>query len=82
LYIDGGATIQRFLQAGLIHEITVTYLPVLLGAGIPLFGSTGTEAPLTLLQATSSDNGFVQVRYKVENAVQPTLSPDLPSQCA
>jgi dihydrofolate reductase len=79
LYIDGGATIRRFLQARLIHEITVTYLPVLLGAGIPLFGSTDTEAPLKLLQATSSDNGFVQVRYKVENAAQPRLAADAAS---
>lgn len=73
-YVDGGATIQGFLQAGLIHEITVTYLPILLGAGIPLFGSTGTEAPLKLLQATVSENGIVQVRYRVENALQPALA--------
>lgn len=65
LYIDGGVTIQRFLQAGLIHEITITRIPVLLGAGIPLFGSLGIEVPLRLVAATSSDNGFVQVRYEV-----------------
>ena len=38
LYIDGGKTIQSFLQADLIDELTVTVIPVLLGAGIPLFG--------------------------------------------
>jgi dihydrofolate reductase len=65
---------MRAVWYGLIHQITVTYLPVLLGAGIPLFGSTGTEVPLKLLQATSSDNGLVQVRYKVGNAAQPTLA--------
>ena len=38
LYIDGGKTIQSFLQADLIDELTVTVIPILLGAGIPLFG--------------------------------------------
>lgn len=42
LYVDGGITIQRFLQARLIDEITVTYIPVLLGAGVPCL------APLAL----------------------------------
>jgi dihydrofolate reductase len=36
LYIDGGKTIQGFLQAGLIHEMTIT---ILLGEGIPLFAN-------------------------------------------
>lgn len=39
LYIDGGRTIQSFLAAGLIAELTVTTVPVLLGAGIRLFGA-------------------------------------------
>jgi dihydrofolate reductase len=76
LYVDGGVTIQRFLRARLIHEITVTYLPLLLGAGISLFGSTGVETRLELLQATSGDNGFVQVRYAVTDALQPPLGTD------
>jgi dihydrofolate reductase len=36
LYIDGGATIQRFLERRLIDESTITIIPVLLGAGIPI----------------------------------------------
>jgi dihydrofolate reductase len=66
LYIDGGMTIQRFLGARLIHEITITYLPILLGGGIPLFGSIGVETPLRLLEAVSHKD-FVQVRYQVAN---------------
>jgi dihydrofolate reductase len=38
LYIDGGVTIQGFLQENLIDEMTITRVPVLLGDGIPLFG--------------------------------------------
>ncbi len=76
LYIDGGVTIQRFLQERLIHEITVTFLPILLGAGISLFGAINVEMPLKLLQATSSSNGFVQVRYRVENAARQVVPAD------
>ena len=36
-YIDGGATIRRFLDADLIDELTITRLPILLGGGVPLF---------------------------------------------
>jgi len=41
LYVDGGQTIQGFLRAGLLDDITVTVIPVLLGAGRPLFGPLG-----------------------------------------
>lgn len=67
LYIDGGITIQRFLQAGLIDEITITRIPVLLGRGLPLFGNSGVKQQLKLLEAVASDSGIVQERYKVEN---------------
>ena len=65
LYIDGGVTIQRFLRAGLIDEMTITRIPVLLGDGIPLFGSIGTELSLVHVETTDFSNGFVQNRYRV-----------------
>lgn len=37
LYIDGGGLIQSFLKEDLIDEMIITVIPVLLGAGIPLF---------------------------------------------
>jgi dihydrofolate reductase len=66
LYIDGGITIQRFLKARMIDEITITRIPILLGAGIPLFGHMDTEQPLRLIDATTSENGFVQARYRIQ----------------
>lgn len=65
LYVDGGQTIQRFLRAGLIDELTITRIPLLLGGGISLFGELGVEIPLRLVEATPSQNGFVQERYEV-----------------
>ncbi|MBB4699830.1 dihydrofolate reductase family protein [Sphaerisporangium siamense] len=42
VYVMGGADIARqFLAAGLLDEIRVHLVPVLLGAGIPLFGGVG-----------------------------------------
>ena len=38
LYVDGGFTIQGFLEADLIDEMIITRVPVLLGGGVPLFG--------------------------------------------
>jgi len=47
LYVDGGATIQQFLHAGLIHRLIISRLPVLIGEGIPLFGSLPRDIRLS-----------------------------------
>ncbi len=65
LYIDGGQTIQAFLEAGLIDELIITRIPVLLGQGIPLFSQIGRELELRHVGTHESDNGFVQSRYQV-----------------
>ncbi|MDX2272899.1 MAG: dihydrofolate reductase family protein [Cyanobacteriota bacterium] len=65
LYVDGGLVIQSFLRAGLIDEITITLIPVLLGAGKPLFGSLPQDLPLQHLATTVYDCGFVQNKYHV-----------------
>lgn len=65
LYIDGGKTIQGFLNAGLIQEITITKIPVLIGSGIPLFGPLDKDQKLAHMETRSFDNGLVQSRYEV-----------------
>lgn len=65
VYVDGGRTIQRFLRAGLIGELIVTRVPVLLGEGIPLFGTLPHDVPLTHVETKSFANGLVQSRYHV-----------------
>ncbi len=71
-YVDGGVTIQRFLAAGLIDEMTITVIPVLLGTGIPLFGPLEADVPLKLLSSESYSCGFVQSRYSIDNRSQAT----------
>ena len=66
VYVDGGVTIQSFLTRKLIDELTITYIPVLLGSGRSLFGSLTEDTPLKLLNATTFNDNLVQVKYKIE----------------
>jgi len=65
-YVDGGITIQRFLLAGLVHRITVTRVPVLIGQGIPLFGRLPHDIYLRHLSTRSYKGGLVQSEYGVD----------------
>lgn len=65
IYIDGGKTIQSFLNAGLVSEMIVTTIPILLGEGIPLFGSLPHDIHLTHVRTDSYPSGFVQSHYQI-----------------
>ena len=64
-YIDGGITIQRFLAAGLITRLVITRVPVLIGAGIPLFGPVPRDISLRHVATRSYRGGLVQSEYEV-----------------
>jgi dihydrofolate reductase len=64
LYIDGGLTVQSFIAAGLIDEITITIIPILLGEGKPLFGSLPADMELELVESKAFEFGFVQNKYR------------------
>jgi len=66
LYIDGGITIQRFLRAGLIQRLIVTRVPVLIGAGIPLFGALAHDVRLQHVATRHYASGLVQSEYRIE----------------
>ncbi|BDU68386.1 deaminase reductase [Geothrix oryzae] len=65
LYIDGGITLQAFLRAGLIQRLIITRVPVLLGEGIPLFGSLPRDVRLTHIATRAFPSGLVQSEYQV-----------------
>ena len=65
LYVDGGITVQRFLRAGLVDRITVTRVPVLVGAGIPLFGALPQDVRLRHIATQSYATGLVKSEYAV-----------------
>lgn len=68
IYLDGGVTIQRFLRAGLVDEMTITTIPILLGEGLPLFGALEKDIHLKLLKSNAFKNGFVQKKYQVQRS--------------
>ncbi len=65
VYVDGGQTIQSYLRAGLIAELTVTRIPVLLGEGISLFGTLQHDIGLRHRSTRMFNNGMVQSKYEV-----------------
>ena len=64
-YVDGGKTIQSFLNLKLITDMSLTQIPVLLGEGISLFGKTNQDIRLENPEAKVFPNELVQVHYKV-----------------
>jgi dihydrofolate reductase len=65
IYVDGGVTIQRFLRAGLVQRLIITRVPVLIGEGIPLFGSLERDIRLTHVGTRQYASGLVQSEYVV-----------------
>lgn len=75
VWVDGGATVSRFLAAGLVSSMTLTTVPVVLGGGVRLFGGgggQGTAAPLPvdgqrwmLIACRSWPDGVVQRTYEL-----------------
>jgi dihydrofolate reductase len=63
VYADGGALVRSLIDAGLVDEAVVTLVPVLLGAGVPLFAGLQERRRLELRSATTYAGGLVQLRY-------------------
>jgi dihydrofolate reductase len=65
VYVDGGQIVQAFLRAGLIADMVVTTVPVLIGAGRPLFGELPGDRDLALVASRSFPSGLVQSTYRL-----------------
>jgi dihydrofolate reductase len=63
LYIDGGKTIQSFIEANLISEMTITTVPVLIGEGISLFGKSNGLKKFNCVGNKLYPNGMVQNKF-------------------
>jgi riboflavin biosynthesis pyrimidine reductase len=65
LYIDGGMTIQGFLRAGAIQRLIITRVPVLIGDGVPLFGTLPRDIRLHHVATRHYPSGLVKTEYHV-----------------
>ena len=64
IFCDGGAEVVNLLmQAGLVDEWIISYIPVFLGNGIRLFQDGRPETSLRLISCRSFPSGLVQVHY-------------------
>jgi dihydrofolate reductase len=64
LYVDGGRVIQEFLEADLIDEMMITRVPILLGGGIPLFGTLTRNLRFRLAKTTQLNEALVMSHYQ------------------
>lgn len=64
LYVDGGTLIQSFLREDLIDEMIITIIPVLLGAGIPLFSELPKRLNFECIKSKLFLDKVVQNHFK------------------
>jgi len=64
LYVDGGRTVQSFLAEDLIDELTITRVSVLLGEGIPLFGTLPGRLDFALVSTERLSDYLVKQYYR------------------
>lgn len=64
LYIDGGRTIQSFLQEDLIDDMVITVIPVLLGGGSSLFSELPIELNFECVKSEVFLEKIVQNNFK------------------
>lgn len=65
-YIDGGKVIQSFLAADLIDSLIIGTVPVIIGSGLPLFGSLDTDINFEHVRTSTYANGLVRSYYKLK----------------
>jgi dihydrofolate reductase len=65
VYVDGGQLVQSFLREGLVADLAIFRMPILLGAGRPLFGPVAQDIRLETVAATVLPTGAVRTDYRV-----------------
>ena len=60
----GGELVSMLLSADLIDEMQISYIPVILGKGIPLFPEQPKESKWELLENTAHKSGVLTVKLR------------------
>jgi dihydrofolate reductase len=64
--VGGGNVASQFADEGLLDELIATVVPVVLGAGKPLFDRRLPGGPMRLTGTRAFDTGMVEVRYQID----------------
>jgi len=67
VYLDGGDLVRQALNAGLVDEITTTFIPVLLGQGVRLFDDLASSTKLQFVAHRAHEGGLLQVTVRVRS---------------
>jgi dihydrofolate reductase len=66
IWVVGGAHLaQSFLRQRMIDVLRLSFIPILLGDGLPLFAGDYGEQRLHLLDTSTHDSGIVEHHYEV-----------------
>jgi dihydrofolate reductase len=63
--LGGGNVASQYADAGLLDDVIATVVPVVLGAGKPLFDRGVSGGPMRLTGTRAFDNGMVELRYAI-----------------
>jgi dihydrofolate reductase len=63
--VGGGNVASQFADDGLLDDVRVTIVPVVLGAGKPVFERRLEGGAMRLTGVVPRDNGMVELRYEV-----------------
>jgi dihydrofolate reductase len=64
IYLDGGVAARGALAAGLVDDLTLSWVPVVLGRGRPLFDASLPASTWELTGSRAYASGLVQCRYR------------------
>eukprot|EP00035_Acanthoeca_spectabilis_P016207 m.327748 g.327748 ORF g.327748 m.327748 type:complete len:180 (+) comp16496_c0_seq9:463-1002(+) len=62
VYLDGGALVRSGIDAGCVDELIITVIPIVLGAGVPLFSGVARRK-LDLVSTRELGAGLVELKY-------------------
>lgn len=65
----GGELISMLLAANLIDEMQISYIPVILGKGIPLFPEQSKESNWILTKSIAYSSGILKADYLLKNNI-------------
>lgn len=63
--IGGGDLASQYVDAGLLDLVRVTVVPIVLGAGLPLFARP-LQKPMRLLEVTPIESGMAELSYETQ----------------